>query len=164
MDKKKFKIILAALAFSFAVMIPVSYSAGANSQQPSAAGSREDPLVTLSFVEKYVAEFLAPQSNIQPAATAGTESFEIVTLNWNQRIRAKSGTLDLIVRPGSRARVTAPGNENVGIADVTSGRELLGGDIVPVNHLLVIPRADRRGLVILSDTATILVRGDYEIE
>ena len=36
--------------------------------------------------------------------------------------------------------------------------------MVPVNHLLIIPRADRRGLVILSDTATLLIRGDYEIE
>jgi hypothetical protein len=85
-------------------------------------------------------------------------------MNWNQRIRAKSGTLEIIVRPGSRARVTAPGSDSIGIADITSGKELLGGDITPINHLLVIPRADRRGLVILSDTATLLVRGEYEIE
>jgi hypothetical protein len=154
MNKKKFKIILIAFAFSFILIVPISYSVGANSQQTvAAAGSREDPLVTASYVAKYVNEALEAQN---------LTSYEVVTLTKNQRIRAKSGTLELILRPGSEARITA--QAGTGIADITAGRELVGGDAVSVNHLLVIPRADKRGLVILSNTAYILVRGDYEIE
>ena len=152
MDKKRFKIILAAFALSLALIIPASYSAGANSQINAAAGSREDPLVTASYIAKYVAE----------AIEAHSVSYEIVELKRNQRILAKSGALEVIVRPGSRARVTAP--NGTGIADVTAGQELVSGNIVSENHLLVIPRADKRGLVILSDTAFLFVRGDYEIE
>jgi len=159
MDKKKIKIILIAFALSFMLTIPISYSVGANSQQTVAAGSREDPIVTASYVAKYVNEALAAQNN---SSVNNNESYELVMLTRNQRIRAKSGTLELIVRPGSRARVTA--SNGTGIADITAGQELSGGDIVSANHLLIIPRADRRGLVILSETAYILVRGDYEIE
>ena len=161
MDRKKFIIIIAAFVFSLAFIEPVSYLVGANSQQTAAAGSREDPLVTASYVEKYISDILEAQADMSDA-----QSYELITLSRNQRIRAKSGTLELILRPGSRARVTAPGSDinNVGIPDLTSGNELIGGDIISANHLLLIPRADRRGLVILSETAYILVRGDYEIE
>jgi len=155
MDKRKLRTMLTAFILSLALTVPVSYSAGANSQVTStAAGSREDPVVTASYVAKFVSDVLEAQIS--------EASFQLVELTQDQRIRAKSGSLELIVRPGSRARVTA--QNGTGIADVTAGKELMGGDNAPVNHLLVIPRADRRGLVILSATAYILIRGDYEIE
>jgi len=159
MDKKKAKIMIIAFVFSLALAVPVSYSVGANSQggAAAAAGSREDPIVTASYVAKYVAEALSAHRESSP-------SYELVTLTRDQRIYARSGTVELIVRPGSRARVTFPGSDNIGIADLTSGQEHTAGEIVPVNHLLLIPRADKRGLVVLSAEAYILVRGDYEIE
>ena len=159
--EKKIIIVISAFMIALLIIVPLSYSVGANSQQPAAAGSREDPLVTASYVAKYVSEMLdAAVSEMQGV------SYELVTLTRNQRIRAKSGSLELILRPGSQARVTAPGSEisKIGIPDLTSGTELLGGDIISANHLLLIPKADRRGLVILSDIAYVLVRGDYEIE
>jgi len=75
---------------------------------------------------------------------------------------ANSGTVEIIIRPGGRARVTTP-YTNRGLINLTSGQEHLGSALVPINSLLLIPRADRRGLVILSDVAYVLVRGDYEI-
>jgi hypothetical protein len=184
MYKKKIKIILIAFVFSLVVIIPVSYSAGANSQPVGVAGSREDPIVTVSYVSSYVEAALnramqnidigdigsAPAPRVYSMDDADNNnnnhsSFELVMLMQNQTIRATSGvgTLELIVRQGSQAAVTSQ-HHNLGLADLTSAEEHLNGDIVPVNHLLLIPRADGRGLLVLSETAFILVRGDYEIE
>jgi hypothetical protein len=154
MDMKKFKIIILAFASALMLVVPMSYSAGANSQQSAAAGSREDPIVTASYVARAIEVYMERN---------GGAAYELVELTQNQRIRASSGTLELIVRPGSQARITSP-HRDIGLADLTTGQELLSGDIVPVNHMLLIARADQRGLVILSERAWILVRGDYEIE
>jgi hypothetical protein len=97
------------------------------------------------------------------ANNSNSSFYELVMLRQNQRIRPKTGNLELIVRPGSRARVASQ-HQDMGLANLTSGQEHIGGDIVPVNNLLLIPRADGRSLVILSETAFVFVRGDYEIE
>ncbi|MCL2099340.1 MAG: hypothetical protein FWH24_02750 [Oscillospiraceae bacterium] len=155
MDNSRFKIFLMAFVISIVIIVPVSYSVGADSQVTpaggAAAGSVNDPIVTASYVAKYVSE------NQTPAG------YELLELSQDQRVRAKSGTLELVIRPGSRARVSAGGQPNTGIANLTSGREYTSGELLPVNNQLLIPRADGRAVVVMSDIAYIFVRGDYEI-
>ena len=144
MEKKRTGIMLMAFAAALALAVPISYSVGANTQAGGGAGSSADPLVTASYVGQAV-------------------SYELVVLRQNQILRAVSGTVEIIVRPGSRARVVSQ-HTSTGLANLSTGREILSGDVVPENHLVLIPRADGRGLIALSETAYILVRGDYEIE
>jgi hypothetical protein len=103
-----------------------------------------------------------PAAQIITSGGEAAEGFETIRLMRNQRIRAASGTLEIIARPGAWASVMSI-HRDLGIADITSGRELLHGETAPINHLLIIPRADNRGLLIHSEVAYILVRGDYTI-
>jgi len=149
--EKRIRLILAAFMFALAIAVPISYSVGANTQSGEAvAGSRQDPLVTASYVSQYVAQH------------GSDTSFKVVQLTYEQRIRARSGSIELIVRSG-RTRVTTQHIDR-GVINLTSAQEHFASEPVPTNNLLLIPRADRRGLVVLSDHAYILVRGDYEIE
>jgi len=180
----KLKSILVLLAFVFAmtlsVLLNVSVSADpANSY--AAAGSSGDPLITEGYMLKYINKVYTPQLsqtidraiadslksvNAKLSALDSTESnsgsYILIEMTKGQKLRAKSGTLELILRPGGTASVISDSNIQ-GIADLTSGDELLNGNSLPVNHSLLIPRADGRGIYITSAAAYVLVRGDYEI-
>jgi arginyl-tRNA synthetase len=93
---------------------------------------------------------------------SGSAAYELIVLTKNQKIHAKSGTLEIILRPGSEARIMSQ-HEDIGVADITSGKELLHNAIAPINNALLVPRADGRGLYITSEIAYILVRGEYEV-
>lgn len=180
MNGKKIKIISAAFACSLAFIALLGHSA--LSTQPAAAGTagtREDPLVTAGYVSRYVREVVEetvnramqnitvacqcpPTENIILSASGGAAVLEPLRLTQNQRIRAATGSLEVIVRPNASAAVMS-NHVYLGVADLTTGRELLHGESVPTNHVLLIPRADNRGLYITSEVAYIFVRGEYII-
>ena len=45
---------------------------------------------------------------------------------------------------------------------ITGAAQADGGEL-PINHLLIVPRADGRGISVSSEKAYLMVRGDYEI-
>ena len=141
----KVRIFLVALAFCITLSMPVMFNASANASQANAApaaGSADDPLITLSYLNQAI-------------------SFEAVELRNGQGIRARTNSVEIILRSGS-ATVVAP-LATQGIGDYTAGVDLLNGENVPMYHLLLIPRADGRAISITSDVAFVMVRGDYEI-
>ena len=138
------------LALSIA-LVPPALTSG--SEAAPAAGSAEDPLVTLSYLNSVLESI----KNSPDSA-----AFQVLELKKGQRLRAQSNTLEIILRPGGAAFVTSPHGDQ-GIADLTWGTELLNGDRLPVNHSLLIPRADGRGISVSSDTAYVIIRGSYEI-
>jgi len=105
-----------------------------------APGSDADPLVTQSYVDQLC-------------------SLVVVQLGPGQRLEGSAGT-EIIVRSGTaRAVASASG----GVCDVTGGKDLAQGERVPLNHLLIVPRTDGRG--ISADTALfVMVRGPYVIK
>ncbi|MDD3654593.1 MAG: hypothetical protein PHO01_10475 [Desulfotomaculaceae bacterium] len=86
-------------------------------------GGSNDPLVTQSYVDQYV-------------------QWTIEELKTGQTLRAQAGT-ELIVRRGQAVIVDPTGN---GIPDLTAGADIRAGAAVAVNHLLLIPRDDGRGV------------------
>ena len=90
-------------------------------------------------------------------------TYQVVELKFGNRLVAKNGALELILRPGSRAVVLSP-FEDQGIADLTNGAELLDGAELPINAYLLLPRADDgRAVEVTSDVAYLMIRGEYEI-
>lgn len=89
--------------------------------------------------------------------------YAVVELLAGQKLSSKSGTVELIVRPGSSAVAFSEIPEN-GLSDISEMKEVLNGEEVGINHALIIPRNDGRGIVITSDKAYVLVRGDYIVE
>ena len=151
----KMKIILASLAFCMVLTLSVALSSPAmvNANQTpanAAAGSADDPLITLSYL-----------NSVLSSSANSSNAYEVLELKKGQRLGAKSSSLEIILRSGYATVISQYSNQ--GIADLTWGEELLNGENLPINHSLLIPRADGRGVLINSAIAYIMVRGDYEI-
>lgn len=104
----------------------------------------------------------APANTGESDADALSIPYEIVELMVGQMIRPVSGSVEIIARPGTTA-VALTSYTDQGIGDLTTGTEILNNQPIPINHLLMIPRADGRAIQILSNVAYVMVRGDYEI-
>jgi len=103
-------------------------------------GSFEDPVVSKSYVD-------------------AKTTFSPIELKAGQRLIGKEGT-EIILRSGEAAAID---NGENGVADLTSGVDLLSGHVVGQNHLLLVPRDDGRGIAALTDI-WVLVRGDYTVQ
>lgn len=136
----------------------------------SEPGSEKDPLVSLSYLEDRLEELEeaidTKLSGIDDSGKDETQAsnFEIVEITAGQSIIGKDGT-EIILRGGTgngpgRARIIARGTD--GLSDITIGKDLKSGEEVPLNHMLIVPRDDGRGVLALSDSVY-LVKGEYEI-
>lgn len=129
----------------------------------SEPGSDNDPLVSLSYLEKSIEELkvyidekiFKIENNSQVEESNNLEVVEILSGQW---LIGESGT-EIILR-GGKAEIV--GGELGGLSDVTLGKDLPMGEFVPANHLLIIPRDDGRG-VKATTNAIFLVRGEYSI-
>lgn len=129
--------------------------------------SENDPIVTLSYLK----EIFAPQVKDEIRAEIATYpqpsisvnvGYEVLELSKGQKLTSLDGTVELIVRPGSSAVVVSE-TEGNGLSDISEMKEVLNGEQVGINHALIIPRADGRGIVVTSEKAYVLVRGAYVI-
>lgn len=171
MNKKKltviFSIIVGVLLAVFAVFTASAYT-------------DSDPLITLSYLQEIFAPSLKQEilaeavtvpagsdvtqapSSVDEAVPQGANSYTLLELSLGQTVMADS-ICEFIVRPGSRVAVISP-FPSQGVADITNGIEVLGGENVSINAYCLIPRgADGRGLTVLSEKAYIMIRGDYTI-
>lgn len=105
----------------------------------SEPGGSGDPLVSQSYVDQYV-------------------QWKVVELEEGQVLKGQAG-LELIVRRGQALVVDPVGN---GIPDLTSGTDISAGSTVPVNHLMLIPREDGRGIRTASPVVA-MYRGGADI-
>lgn len=149
MNKMKWEIIAAAF---ICVLLMVSVSADGYSTE-------NDPLVTLSYVEKIKEQILKELLN------EIDNEYKVLEVFKGQTITAKN-SCEIIFRSGT-AKVVVTDEINlansIGLSDITAGTELLKDADLPVNHCVIIPRGDGRGITITSDIAYLLIRGEYEI-
>ena len=106
----------------------------------STPGSETDPVVTKSYVDSKV-------------------SYLPVRLDAGQKLIGDEGT-EIILRSGE---ATSIDNGVNGVSDITEGLDLMTGNKVAANHLLLIPRKDGRGIVV-STEAWVMIRGNYTIQ
>ncbi|WP_243152918.1 hypothetical protein [Sporotomaculum syntrophicum] len=144
----KFKALPLTLLLIAAVVIGYAGLAAADSADP---GSINDPLVTKSFVVKYVQDYIGGQAS---QGGSGSLAWTVVNLEAGQEFIGKAGT-EIIVRSGS-AVVVDPSSG--GIPDLTDGKNVMAGQVVDNNHLLSVPRSDGRGIQ-AQKPATIMYRG-----
>lgn len=111
-------IILVLLAAASLFVVYTAF-AGADSDP----GTSGDPLVTQSYVDRYV-------------------RWEVAELETGQVLKGYAGT-EIIVRRGQTVVIDPVGN---GIPDLTAGTDIFAGSPVPNNHLLLIPRDDGRAV------------------
>lgn len=163
------------------VVIFLSLLGGIAWASSATPGSADDPLVTKSYVDERLEKDL--QKNIEAAvkkilqdeasapiprddnsasskdATDGATTVE--ELKPGDIIQGKGGT-QFIVRTGTAQIVANQHGE--GLSDVTGGRDLREGATVALNHLLIVPRSDGRGLKITGNqNSFIIIYGPYEV-
>lgn len=143
MNKRKLYTILLLLA----VLIAATAAVGADTYEP---GSENDPVVTKSYVDAQIAAL----SN-----DGGGSVFQPVSLDAGDKLIGGEGT-ELILRSGEAKAITNGAN---GVSDLTSGKDLTQGATISQNHLLLIPRADGRGISAVTG-AWVLIKGSYTIQ
>lgn len=113
-------------------------------------GSESDPLVTKSYVDNLIAQI---------KGTGGaSDSYEAILITAGQKLIGNEGT-EIILRSGE---ATAIDNGANGVSDITAGKDLMTGNWVNPNHLLLVPRSDGRGIAASTDI-WVMVRGSYNI-
>ena len=158
---KKKTLITIALVAALAMVAAVTVYAVAN------YGSREDPLVTSSYLQDVVQPRMedAYRSTLngaigemearfadQVAAAGGT--YVLVTLDNGQTLTGRAGT-EVLMRSGAAAVTQSAA------VDLTSGSTAAVGTKLTENHLYLL-QADGAGVRASADT-TVMVRGSYSI-
>ena len=115
----------------------------------ASTGSEADPLVSKSYLESV---FLNTVKN--------ETSFKLVELTRGQKIVCGEGC-ELILRMGD---ATIFATKLGGLSDVTAGVDLSNGMTMPLNHHLIVPVGDGRGITSNVDALLVLVKGNYVIK
>lgn len=173
------------------VFISISLVAQAGSLVP---GSADDPIVTKSYVDERInalrselagssksasnKQDATANNNTQAASSTGSPSsgtsdggsstvttaqfkYTVVKLKKGQKLLGGDGT-EMIVRTGKAVAIGNDGGN--GLPDVTAGIDVKDGQEVGLNHLLLVPSKDGRGILITGDAdAYVMVRGAFEI-
>ena len=147
------------------------------SAQSIVPGSNADPLVSKSYVDSKINQVIAMIAQQQPVNTAGGDidvealkreiiseliynsyaAFTPVKMTKGQIIIGGEGA-EIILRSGSAAGHCAGLN---GLVDATTGYEVYNGSEIQINHLILVPRDDGRGVEVTSDEAWFIVKGRY---
>lgn len=148
----------------------------------SAYDGTSDPLISLSYLQQYKAQQIDPQvqslkselealekvvnqllagsgSTSQPVENA---TYAVLQLQYGQRVVCGE-SCELILRAGTASVYLDP-NALGGISDLTGAKDLANGENITPNHLLLVPRSDGRGVLVTSEIAYIMVRGEYTVE
>ena len=87
--------------------------------------------------------------------------YEIVQVEMGTKVLA-GGSCDIMLRSGTAVAIAPLATQ--GLSDYTTGTEILDGEDITINHMMLIPRGDGRGILITSDIAYIMIRGAYALE
>lgn len=138
-------------------------------------GTSTDPVVTKSYVEKRLSEISAvfdrkleqlsdrveavveSGSGTGPAAPGAPPAFVVIELADGDLVTFGENT-QVILRGGAATAIAAEND----LPDVTGGTGLGLGTKVPLNHLIIIPKNDGRGMKIV-DRAWLMIAGQYTV-
>ena len=176
MIKKHSKTIAWFALMTFMTLAVFIASPSAGGGQP---GSEGDPLVSRSYVDSRINQVIAmingsgqqsqPAGGGVDAAALKREILSELAVDNGAAftpVRAVKGQLilggegaEIILRSG-RASGFCPG-EN-GLVNATTGIEIFNGFEIPINHLILVPRDDGRGVAVTSDEAWFIIKGGYQ--
>ena len=167
--KKSIMIMPAAVVLAGTLFFALSFSVQGIAEGTAKPGSNDDPLVTKSYVDEKIKQletaassdpfpFDKVQNQNETQESAVKIIFTPVLINAGESIIGHEGT-ELILRSGEAYAVVSGTN---GLSDITEGIDLLNGEKIPENHLLVVPRDDGRGFLAKTDV-WVLAKGGFDI-
>ena len=140
--KRKLIIGLQAIAVTVVAVVGTAFAAD--------AGSASDPVASKSYVDDKINQVI----NMINTGSATTEASGV-----GKVLYGAEGS-EIILRSGKGTIYTAGVD---GVVDATTGANLKTGATAVANHILIVPRADGRG-VNVSEAAWFLVKGGYSIK
>ncbi len=177
---KKSLTILAVLISIF-VVFNIVHAVG------TTPGSEDDPIITVSYLEKKLQELMdsfqkmdksletAFDQKLEHTASnmtvldqkveelrkvaGGGSTFKVVTVPAGKKMICGEST-EVILRAGQAEAVS---QNSSGISDVTMGKDIQSGQNIDKDHLLIVPRADGRGVLAVKQSI-FMVKGSYEVE
>lgn len=143
---------MALLALSAALMTGVSLAAE--------AGSAQDPLVTLSYLNETFFNSIMDRVDQKIAQQTGqaSSSFTVVTLSQGQTLTGGVGC-EVMLRVGGAVCVSP---SDPGLIDETAGTTLADGGALVQNHLYMMT-IEGRGVRASGGTTKVLARGSYTV-
>lgn len=123
------------------------------------AGSASDPVASKSYVDDKINQVINMISTGSATTEASSTSYVPVSVPAGKVLYGAEGS-EIILRSG-KGTVYIAGVD--GIVDASTGANLKTGAKVSNNHILIVPRADGRG-VNVSESAWFLVKGGYSIK
>ena len=162
---KKWKI--AAAAVCVGLLFTAAYAAG--------AGSANDPLVTLSYLNNTFSQKVQTMVNdtvdarkaemeqalakvLGQGGNGSGNVFTVVTLSKGQTLVGDVGC-EVMLRIGTAVCGTS---DSVGLIDTTSGSNLGSGGALATNHLYMVT-ISTRSVTATSNTVKVLARGPYTV-
>ena len=162
---KKWKI--AAAAVCVCLLFTAAYAAG--------AGSANDPLVTLSYLNNTLSQKVQTMVNdtvdarktemeqalakvLGQGGNGSGNVFTVVTLSKGQTLVGDVGC-EVMLRIGTAVCGTS---DSVGLIDTTSGSNLGSGGALATNHLYMVT-ISTRSVTATSNTVKVLARGPYTV-
>ncbi|MFZ5652580.1 MAG: hypothetical protein ACOY4I_17240 [Bacillota bacterium] len=151
------RFLPAVITVAVILLFGVALAGAAGTGEP---GSVNDPLVTRSYVESQINSRLPGQVNDTIKAYADKYmAWKVADLTPGQQLEAKAGA-EIIVRAGRTLVVDPVGS---GIPDVTKGGNITAGQAVDLDHLLIVPRSDGRGIS-AQTKAIVMYKGEVQIK
>ncbi len=146
----------------------------------STPGSVSDPLATKSYVDEKIDKAMSligeliekkndnnDNDNDNNNNDSNSQSKDQISLTFEPIGPLKAGTIiyggqgtEIILRSGSATAICPDIN---GLQNVTKGIDIPRGEQIPLNHLIIVPRKDGRGIRIEEDSY-IMVRGEITNE
>jgi len=148
--KKNIVIILLLLIVTIQFTVSLSMAA---------ENGIDDPLVTLSYIEKRFVEFKEYVDYKMSDSGSSNEKFEVKFIESGNKVIFTSESLEFILRSGEASAIASA---NGGLSNLTTGIDLKTGENVSLNNLILIPRNDGRGILANTDI-WIMIKGQYEI-
>ncbi|MDK2865982.1 MAG: hypothetical protein PWP51_77 [Clostridiales bacterium] len=142
------------------IVIGVALSFGISGAD-NTAGTSSDPLVTLSYLNQQMSALEARMTGdvnekISALDVSTPSLFEVINVPNGTTLYFGAST-EFILRVGT-AVVVDP--NAVGIPDLTSGIKVDDKGIVPLDHHMLVPSDDGRGIKLTSD-CWLMVKGTY---
>ncbi len=108
---------------------------------------------------RFVVDALSGLQELKDRVAVIENGFTVISMKKGQTLVLGGGS-EVILRSG---QATAISGESGTLVDVSAGKDLNNGVSVPVQHLIIAPKGDGRGLKITAD-AYLIVRGGYTIK
>ncbi len=130
----------------------------------AAPGSEDDPLVSVSYLDAKLSALKSEIVNLledeqtEPVQVAA-QQFEVFQFEPGSQIVFGAST-EFIIRRGT-ATLIDPDLNNM--PDLTSGIDIEKDQVIPLNHHMLCPRRDGRGLTVATDSDPfwIMIKGEY---